>query len=67
MVFTSGIGLTFEQEIARWADQVQRNVVEPAAWSNHIEESTNNSSTSAALQSPNADQDQRSRGGVSDG
>jgi flagellar biosynthesis protein FliR len=67
MVFTSGIGLTFEHEIARWADQVQRNVVEPAAWSNRIEESTNNSSTSAALQSPNADQDQRSRGGLSDG
>ena len=67
MVFTSGIGLTFEQEIARWADQVQRNVVEPAAWSNRIEESTNNSSTSAALQVPNTNQDQRSRGGLSDG
>jgi hypothetical protein len=68
MVFTSGIGLTFEQEIERWADQVQRNVVEPAAWSNRIEESTNNSSTSASLQSPNTNnKNQRSRGGISDG
>ena len=67
MVLTSSIGLTFEQEIAGWADQVQRSVVEPAAWSNRTKESTNEASTSAALQSPKPNQDQRSRGGVSDG